>query len=268
MNFMEKEKNIGVLDSGYGGLTVVKKIISALPKENIIYLGDTAGAPYGSRSEELILAYSKKALQYLLNKNVKLIIISSNTISSVACDELKKNTTVPIINIVYAGAKKAVESKTKKTGVIGSAATISNSAYSRYIRSQNQDIDVVEKATQALVPLIEDGSINKNILAPVLVDYLSDLGELKIDSLILGSAYYRLIKAEIQRVVGNDVNLVDPYDDIGLIVKSELERIGLQTNSAGLGNQDYCFSDITNESGRISKMFLDVPLKAFKKVNL
>ncbi len=268
MNFMEKEKNIGILDSGYGGLTVVKKIFSVLPKENIVYVGDTARAPYGSRSEEEILEYSKTVLKYLLNKNVKLIVISSNTISSVACDELKKITTIPIINIVYAGAKKAVKSNVKKTGVIGSPATISKSAYSKFIYSFNAEIEVIEKACPVLVPLIEDESNSKINIESDLGECLSGFRELKIDSLILGSAYYRLVKDEIQRAIGNDINLIDPYDDIGMIVKSELERIGLQTNSAGLGNQDYFFSDLPNDSERIIKMFLGEKVKSVQKVNL
>ncbi len=268
MNFMEKEKNVGVLDSGYGGLTVVKKIFSVLPKENIVYVGDTARAPYGSRSEEEIIEYSIQALQYLLNKNVKLIVISSNTISSVACDELKKNTTIPIINIVYAGAKKAVGSNVKKAGVIGSPATISKSAYSKFIYSLNAEIEVIEKACPVLVPPLEDESNGKNNIESALEECLSGFRELKIDSLILGSAYFKLIKTEIRNIVGGDIDLIDPYDDIGMIVKSELERIGLQTNSAGLGNQDYFFSDLTNDSERIIKMFLGEKVKGVQKVNL
>ncbi len=268
MNFMEREKNIGVLDSGYGGLTVVKKIISVLPKENLVYFGDIAREPYGSKSEEVILEYSKKTLQYLINKNVKLIIISSNTISSVAYDELKKITTIPIINIVYIGAKAALHSKTKKAGVIGSAATISKLSYSKYIRSINPDIEVIEKACPVHVLPIEEDEVNGSIPVSALDESLASLRKLKIDSLILGSAYYRLFKDEIQKAIGDDVKLVDPYDDIGMIVKSELERIGLQTNSAGLGNQDYFFSETTNDSERIIKMFLGAPIKTLQKSNL
>jgi len=265
---MEKEKNVGVLDSGYGGLTVVKKIFSVLPKENIVYVGDTARAPYGSRSEKEIIEYSIQALQYLLNKNVKLIVISSNTISSVACDELKKITTIPIINIVHTGAKKVVESNIKKAGVIGSPATISKSAYSKFIYLLNAEIEVIEKACSVLVPLMEDETNSKINIESALEECLSGFRELKIDLLILGSAYYKLIKAEIQNIVGDDIKLIDPYDDIGMVVKSELERIGLQTNSAGLGNQDYFFSDLTNDSERIIKMFLGEKVKAVQKINL
>lgn len=267
MNFMEKEKNIGIFDSGYGGLTVVKKIISVLPKENIIYFGDTARGPYGSRSDEVILEYSKKALQFLLDKNVKIIVIASNTFSSVAFDELKKNTTIPIINIVYAGAKAVVESKTKKVGVIGSRAAVLKLTYTKIIRSMNNNIEVTEKACPLLAPLIEEDMENKNIIKAVLEEYLAGLKEIKINSLILGSAYYRLIKNEIQKIIGGDVKLIDPYEEIGTLVKSELERIGLQTNSSGLGNQDYFLSDITVDSARISKMFFG-EIKDIRKVNL
>ncbi len=268
MNFMEKEKNIGVLDSGLGGLTAVKKIVSALPKENIVYFGDTARAPYDSKSDETIFDYSIQGLKFLLNKNVKIIVLACNTISSVAFDELKKITSVPIINIIEVGANMAADLKDKKkTGVIGTETVINKKAYSRIINSINPNIEVVEKACPFLIPIIEEGVTGNDFLKFAVEEYLRELKFAGIDNLILGCAHCTLIAAMIQNAVGENVRLINPYSEIGMIVKDELERIGLQTNSAGLGNQDYFLSDISPEINRISEMFLGTSITDFRKAN-
>ena len=180
MNFMEKEKPIGVFDSGIGGLTVVKRIAAALPEENIIYFGDTARVPYGSKSNDTVIEYSIEDAKFLMQKNVKAIVVACNTASSVAMDELKKLFDVPLIGMIEPGAQTAIKStKNKRVGVIGTRATVANKAYSNKIRELNPEIKVFETACPLFVPLAEEGWINHKATYEIAEEYLK--GRYKIE---------------------------------------------------------------------------------------
>lgn len=158
---MEKEKPIGVFDSGIGGLTVVKRISSILPEEDIVYFGDTARVPYGSKSNQTVIEYSIQDANFLIKKNVKAIVVACNTASSVALDELRKNFSVPVIGMIEPGGEMAVkESKNGKIGVIGTRATIGNQAYSKQIKKLDKNAEVFERACPLFVPLAEEGWVD------------------------------------------------------------------------------------------------------------
>ncbi len=269
MNFMEKEKPIGVFDSGIGGLTVVKRITAALPEENIVYFGDTARVPYGSKSNATVIEYSMEDAKFLMQKNVKAIIVACNTASSVAMGELKRNFNVPIIGMIEPGAAAAVRTtRNNRIGVIGTRATISNKAYSNKIRELNPDIEVFEAACPLFVPLAEEGWIEHKATYEIAEEYLHDLRDENIDTLVLGCTHYPILTKVIQEIIGDVVTLVDSGIAAADLIRNELDRTDLHTNSYGLGNQELYVSDIPTKFREVAELFLGNPVKDVHKVEV
>ena len=207
---------IGVFDSGIGGLTVVKEIMSLLPNEKIIYFGDTARLPYGSKSKETIIAYSRQIIRFLLGADetapkVKAIVIACNTASALALDEVAEETPVPVIGVVKPGAKAAVQATANgKIGVIATTGTIRSDIYSSFIRETNPHISVYGKACPLFVPLVEEGWVETDVARQVAEIYLSELKQVGIDALVLGCTHYPLIREVVRKVMGDGVTLVNP----------------------------------------------------------
>lgn len=266
---MEKEKPIGVFDSGIGGLTVVKRIAASLPEENIIYFGDTARVPYGSKSNATVIEYSIEDAKFLMQKNVKAIVVACNTASSIAMEELKKKFDVPIIGMIEPGAQTAIKStKNKKVGVIGTRATISNKAYSNKIKELNPDIEVFETACPLFVPLAEEGWIDHKATYEIAEEYLKDLRKKKIDTLVLGCTHYPILAEVIQQVIGKNVQLVDSGIVAAEMIRNELDRTNLHTNSYAIGNQELYVSDIPTKFREVAEIFLGKPVIDVKKVEV
>jgi len=269
MNFMEKEKPIGVFDSGIGGLTVVKRLLSVLPKESIIYFGDTARVPYGSKSNETVIEYSIQNTKFLLQKGVKAVVVACNTASSIAIDELRKNFDVPIIGMITPGAQMAVEeTRNKKIGVIGTRATIFNKAYSNAISKLDSKIEVFEKACPLFVPLAEEGWTHHKATYEIAEEYLKELREKDIDTLVLGCTHYPLLADVIQEVIGKNVRLIDSGIASSEVVRNELQRIGLETNSAVPGNASFYVSDIPTTFKQVAELFLGQKINEVFKVDV
>ncbi|MHB1686724.1 MAG: glutamate racemase [Ignavibacteriaceae bacterium] len=266
---MEKEKPIGVFDSGIGGLTVVKRVASALPKENIIYFGDTARVPYGSKSNATLIEYGLQDARFLINKNVKAIVVACNTVSSVALDEIRKNFNVPVIGVIEPGANLAVkETKNGRIGVIGTRATVNNKAYSSEIKRIDSALEVFEKECPLFVPLAEEGWIKHKATYDIAEEYLKELRELKIDTLILGCTHYPILAEVIQEVIGSGVKLIDSGVASAETIKKELDRIDLHTNKYSSGNQDFYVSDIPTKFKEVAELFLGREIKSVQKVDL
>lgn len=266
---MEKEKPIGVFDSGIGGLTVVKRLMSVLPKESIVYFGDTARVPYGSKSNETVIEYSIQNTKFLLTKNVKAVVVACNTASSIALNELRRNFDIPIIGMIEPGALSAVNStRRKKIGVIGTRATISNKAYSRAINEINSAIEVFEKACPLFVPLAEEGWIKHKATYEIAEEYLRELREKEIDTLVLGCTHYPILSEVIQKVMGEKVQLIDSGVASSEVVREELRRIGLETNSAVPGNAFFYVSDIPTTFKQVAELFLGKEIKEVVKVDV
>jgi glutamate racemase len=266
---MEKEKPIGVFDSGIGGLTVVKRIASALPEENIIYFGDTARVPYGSKSNSTVIEYSLQDAKFLINKNVKAIVVACNTASSIALNELRNQFDVPIIGMIEPGAKFAVkECSNGRIGVIGTRATVSNKAYSNEIKKINPDIEVFEYACPLFVPLAEEGWIDHRATYEIAEEYLKELRKLDIDTLVLGCTHYPILAKAIQEVIGENVKLIDSGIASAGIVKNELDRTDLHTNKYAVGNHEFYVSDIPAKFREVAELFLGKPVFDVKKVEL
>lgn len=241
---MSIQAPIGVFDSGVGGLTVVKEIMRQLPGENMVYFGDTARVPYGSKSKATILKYSRQIVHFLTQKEVKAIVIACNTASALALDEIKHEINIPLIGVVEPGAKMAAEStKNNNIGIIGTESTIKSGIYSKYLREINPDITVVSRACPLFVPLVEEGLLEDRITDDVIERYLHELKEYGIDSLILGCTHYPLIRNAIGRYMGMDVTLVNPAYETAKSLKTLLKEQGLLNKTGSQAVYEYNVSD-------------------------
>lgn len=269
MQFFNKTAPIGIFDSGIGGLTVVKKILSMLPNEKIIYFGDTARVPYGSKSNSTVIEYANQDAKFLYKKNVKLIIVACNTASSVALDNLRKEFDIPIIGMIEPGAKYAL-SKTKngKIGVIGTHSTINNQAYSKKLKLLNSGVEVFEKACPLFVPLAEEGWTDHKATELIAEEYLEELIKKKIDTLVLGCTHYPVLTEVIQKVMGAEVTLIDSGTAAALEVEDYLNGIGLRNDSNQIGKHQYYVSDLPAKFKIIAERFLGTTLEHIEKIDI
>jgi len=266
---MNRTNPIGVFDSGIGGLTVVKRIDQFLPNENIIYFGDTARVPYGSKSNQTVIEYSKQDAKFLLNKNVKMIVVACNTASSVALEVLRDSFSIPIVGMIEPGAKSAIEnSASGKIGVIGTYATINNKAYSKELIKLDSKLEVHEKACPLFVPLAEEGMIDHPATKLVAQEYLAELKEHRIDTLILGCTHYPILSNVIQEVMGDDVTLIDSGTAASTIVENYLHGRGIRNESHQIGKHEYFVSDLPAKFKNIADTFLGRHIEHLTKVDL
>lgn len=235
---------IGVFDSGVGGLTVVKEIMRQLPGENLVYFGDTARVPYGTKSEATVCKYSKQIVKFLLTKQVKAIVIACNTASALAREELEAMVDVPIVDVVQPGAKMAAEStKNSKIGVLGTQSTIKSGIYERYLHQIDPELTVVSKACPLFVPLVEEGLLEDRITEDVVGRYLHDMKEYEIDTLVLGCTHYPLLRGVIGREVGDEVKLVNPAYETAKSLKEMLKEKELLASSGEESRHLFYVSD-------------------------
>ncbi|MEW6701926.1 MAG: glutamate racemase [Bacteroidota bacterium] len=266
---MNRTNPIGFFDSGIGGLTVVKSVSSLLPNENIVYFGDTARVPYGSKSNETVIEYSLQAANFLLRKNIKLLVVACNTASSVALKELKRFLTIPVIGMIEPGAKMALqESKNGIVGVIGTRATINNKAYALELKKLNPKTKVFEQPCPLFVPLAEEGWLDHKATELIAKEYLSPLREKKIDSLILGCTHYPILADIIQKVVGKNVTLIDSGTPAARIVEEYLNARGLRNTSNQIGQKEFYVSDVPAKFREIAEKFLGKKITHLHKVEL
>lgn len=255
------EKNgIGVFDSGLGGLTVVKELLKLLPNEKIIYFGDTARVPYGSKSQKVVTKYSKEITRFLLTKNIKLLVIACNTASAMALEEVSKMVDIPVVGVIKPGSRRAVKTTTnKKIGVIGTRGTIESHSYLKEIQNINNEIEVSETPCPLFVPLIEEGMIEDNITTEVAKKYLKEMNQ-KIDTLVLGCTHYPLIKNTIKRTLPDDVILIDSAEETAIEVRSILYEKRILRGDTG-GEPEFFVSDAPERFVEIGKLFIGDKLK-------
>lgn len=216
---------IGILDSGLGGLTVVKKIFNVLPEYQILYYGDTANSPYGNKSKELVRKYAFEGVKFLAKNGAKIIIIGCNTTSAAALESLRKEFRIIFFGTINPGVRKAVQiTKSKKIGVIGTRMTIHSKVYQEAIKAIDSQISVFAKSAPLLVPLIEESWLKKSVTSRIIKNYLYPIKSKQVDSLILGCNYYPVIKKNIQLKMGKKVKLIDPGDEVVNDVKMFLEQ--------------------------------------------
>ena len=269
MNLENRQKPIGIFDSGIGGLTVVKRLAATLPNENIIYFGDTARVPYGSKSNATVIEYSIQNTKLLLGKNVKAVIVACNTASSIAIPKLKEHFNIPIIGMIEPGAKMALQrTKNKKIGVIGTRATTGNLAYSSELKRIDSSIHVIEKPCPLFVPLAEEGWTDHKATYEIAEEYLKEIREDGIDTLVLGCTHYPILSNVIQEVIGQNVKLIDSGVASAELIKEKLQKLDLLTNSNGPGWREFYVSDIQVKFKEIAELFLGKEIDHVHKVDL
>ena len=219
---------IGVFDSGVGGLTVVRALMERLPFENIIYFGDTARVPYGVKSVETIRHFTAQITQFLLQKEVKLLIIACNTMAAVAAQVVRDLSSVPVLDVIEAGALGAIDTtQRKQVGVIGTPTTINSNAYARAIHQHAADIRIFSQACALFVPLVEEGWLDHEVTRLTAQEYLRPLLAQNIDTLVLGCTHYPLLIPLLQDTVGPDVRLVDSAETMAQQTAALLEKMNL-----------------------------------------
>lgn len=250
-NHMDKNAPIGVFDSGVGGLTVVREIMRQIPNEKIIYFGDTARLPYGSKSKETVTRFSKQIVRFLNTFQVKTIVVACNTASAYALDELEQENDIPMIGVVKPGAKVASEvTRNGRIGVIATEATIGSRLYNQYITELNKNVTIYGKACPLFVPLVEEGLWEDPVTDEIARRYLTELIDLDIDTLILGCTHYPLIRSTVGKIMGENVTLVNPAYETARELKEMLAQKGLLGDHApALGENQYQFyvSDIADK---------------------
>lgn len=267
-----KNAPIGVFDSGVGGLTVAREVMRQMPNERIVYFGDTARVPYGSKSQNTIIRYSRQIIRFLRTKQVKAIVIACNTASAYALSTVEAELDIPIIGVVKPGAKVAVETtKNKKIGVIATEGTIHSEIYSQFIHERNKDLTVIGKACPLFVPLVEENWIKDSITEEVAIRYLSELKESGIDTLILGCTHYPLIRSTVRKVMGDSVNLVNPAYETAVELKALLEKKNIistkEQQNDGSGYEFYV-SDAADKFKQFANSILPYDIETTKLINI
>lgn len=259
------KKAIGVFDSGLGGLTVVKELKKALPQERIVYFGDTARVPYGSKSKEVILRYSREIANFLKEQDVKMIVIACNTATAFALKELKEELSIPVIGVIEAGAKMAVEIS-NNIGVIGTKGTVSSKAYYNAIKKLKLGANVYQRACPLFVPLIEEGMADDGVTIEIIKKYLDEMDDM-IDTLVLGCTHYPILSKSINKVVGDRIKLINPAEETAKEVRETLIKLNL-TNNEKESEDLYFVSDAPENFKELGELFLGFELESLKEVNL
>lgn len=251
-------RSIGVFDSGLGGLTAVKKIMQELPCENIVYFGDTGRVPYGTRSKETVIKYSKNDVNFLLEKDVKMIVIACGTVSSTALSALKAEYNVPIIGVVEATAEAAIKAtKNGKIGIIGTPGTIKSGSYEKYIAEKNKDIKTFKRACPLFVPLVENGHFETEVARLVTREYLEEIKNEGVDTLILGCTHYPLLSKTIGEYMGENVTLINAGAEVAKSLKAKLSKADLLKEDGKIGECSYFVSDNVDGFEKLGGLFLE-----------
>ncbi|MGO2686143.1 glutamate racemase [uncultured Enterococcus sp.] len=207
---MDKNQPIGFIDSGVGGLTVVKEALKQLPNENIIYLGDTARCPYGPRPAEQVIAFTWEMTRFLLNKNIKMLVIACNTATAVALEEIKKTLSIPVIGVILPGSRAAIKAThTNQIGVIGTEGTIKSASYERALQEKSPKAKILSLACPKFVPIVESNQFQTSVAKKIVAESLRYFEKQPVDTLILGCTHYPILRPLIQNVMGSKVKLID-----------------------------------------------------------
>ena len=265
---IDRDAPIGVFDSGVGGLTVAREIMRNLPSEKIVYFGDTARVPYGSKSKDTVIRYSRQIIHFLEEQQVKAIVIACNTASAFALDAVKDELNIPVLGVIEAGAKVAAkETRNKRVGVIG---TVGSGIHEAYLKQLDPEITVIGKACPLFVPLVEEGWLHDPVTTEIASRYLQELKDKEIDTLILGCTHYPLIRSTIREVMGEGVRLVNPAYETALQLKSLLAEMDI--SSSGTGEEDFPYrfyvSDLADEFKDFANSILPYDVSMAKKIDI
>ena len=263
------KRAIGVFDSGLGGLTVVKELIEELPGENIVYFGDTARIPYGTRSKDTVEKYSSQCIRFLQTQNVKMVVVACNTVSSCCLDTLRNRFDIPIVGVIEPGAEAAIAAtKNGKIGIIGTRGTISSGAYERALLGHNPNVCLFSKPCSLFVPIVEEGWSDTEVAYLTAKEYLSNLKKEKIDTLILGCTHYPLLTGVIHRVMEDNVTLIDPAEGTARLVAKSLAKNNMLNLSEDTGKAKFFVSDFGQKFEQIGSRFLNQNVICAKRIDI
>ena len=219
------KKAIGIFDSGLGGLTILKELHRVLPHENLIYFGDTANVPYGSKSKQTVTRFSLDIARFLETQGIKMLVIACNTASALALTELRKQCTVPVLGVIEPGAQKAVQTtRNGRVAVLGTEATVKSNAYPKAILKHNPHLRIVQQACPLFVPLVEESWTKTPAARLIAKTYLTQVRKSKADTVILGCTHYPILKPVLSSLLGKRVRLVDSAEVVAQAAKQFLQK--------------------------------------------
>jgi len=263
---------IGVFDSGVGGLTVFQALEASLPGESLVYLGDTARVPYGSKSAETVVRYGIEAAHFLRQRRVKMLVVACNTASSVALPAIAREAEVPVLGVILPGARRAVErSRSGNIGVIGTRGTIGSGAYTRAIHELRPDARVASHPCPLFVPLAEEGWTDNDVTRRVAEMYLAPLRASEVDTLVLGCTHYPLLKATIARVMGPEVELVDSAGSVAAEASDWLARhpeLAAPAGGTGRDRHHFFVTDVPGPFAEVAERFLGHPIGRLERAKI
>ncbi|MCD6527588.1 MAG: glutamate racemase [Desulfuromonas sp.] len=262
------ENAIGVFDSGVGGLTVLHELRRLLPGENLVYLGDTARVPYGTKSPETVRKYALQAAEFLIAQRVKMVVVACNTASSFALQLLQQQLSVPVVGVIAPGADRAVRLTAHGVvGVIGTDGTVHSDAYPRALKALQPQVSVVSVACPLFVPLAEEGWAEHEIARLAAEEYLAPLVAAGIDTLVLGCTHYPLLKPTLKAVLPPSIKLVDSAEETALVVQQLLTDRG-ELNAQQNGCWQFYVTDVPTRFVRVGSGFLGQPVEPVERISL
>ncbi len=264
-----RKSAIGIFDSGVGGLTVFRAVQRRLPAERLIYLGDTARIPYGVRSAATIERYALECARFVQSRGVKAIVIACNTASALAANHLRSKCSVPVMGVIRAGARRAVEKTSNgRIGVIATEATVASGAYERAIRELKDGLEITSRACPLFVPLAEEGWLNHPVTFQVAEEYLAQLREIGVDTLVLGCTHYPILRPVIERTLGNGLSYVDSGEAVAERLAQLLEQQQLSSDNGAQQTEEFYVTDSADRFRRVAELFLGRQLESVETVNL
>ena len=265
----ESSAPIGVFDSGIGGLTVVRELMRQLPNESIIYFGDTARVPYGPKSPDTVVRYSREIVEFLRNEGVKAVVVACNTATAHALAALREENPLPIVGVIGAGARGAARAtRSGSVGVIGTQGTINSKAYERAIAAASPNTRITAVACPLFVPLVEEGWLDTDVTRLVAEEYLQPFATEHVDTLVLGCTHYPLLKPVIGRVIGRDIRLIDSAEETAAETASTLRRTGLLHGETDAARYRFIASDAPEQFLRVGGRFLGSSIDRVETVTL
>jgi glutamate racemase len=250
-----REAPIGVFDSGLGGLTVVHAIRSLLPRENLVYLGDSARTPYGTKTADTVRRYAFESCDFLVERGLKALVIACNTVSAVALDEVAQRYDLPVIGVIEPSAAEALRvSRARRIGVIATETTIKSGAYTRALRAGDPDVEIYTRACPLFVPLVEEGWVDNDVAQAAARIYLGTLRRSGIDTLVLGCTHYPLLRGLIGEVMGPRVKLVDSAP-AARVLQAALRRRRVERKT-GRGTMSFFVTEAPERFIKVGERFL------------
>jgi glutamate racemase len=263
-----KDAAIGIFDSGIGGLTVLQQVARLLPHERLVYLGDTARTPYGTKSPDVVRQYACENADFLISRGLKMVVVACNTVSAVALDMLRDRYEIPVVGVIEPGVQTALKySKKRRVGVIGTEATIASRAYTHALHARDMEVEVLTRACPLFVPLVEEGWIENNVVREAARVYLNSLKHSGIDTLILGCTHYPLLKKCLADILGPTVRLIDSAEETAKVVRATLAEENLLRRK-GAGGASFFVTDVPDRFIKVGARFLGEQIESAVRIEL